>query len=87
MTNGEKVSMEHKHYSRGRASRLRSRSLVRHATLLVGEKELRDEIKNESVEDWVGSGMSPRVISWLSWQRGGLGFERKGTDTRRTKKY
>lgn len=38
MTNGEKVSMEHKHYSRGRANRLRSRSLVRHATLLVGRK-------------------------------------------------
>ena len=72
MTNVEKVSMEHKHYSKGRASLLRSRSFGSSRNTPFGEKELRDEIKNRSVEDWVGSGMSQKVYR-RGWFHGSVG--------------
>ena len=53
--------MEHKQYSRGRASLLRSSSFWSSRNTTCGEKELRDETKNGSVRDWVGSGMSKKV--------------------------
>lgn len=53
--------MEHKQYSRGRASLLRSSSFGSSRNTTCGEKELRDGTNNGSVRDWVGSGMSKKV--------------------------
>ena len=56
-----KIIKEHKQYSWGHASLLGSSLFGSSRNTSCGEKELRDEIKNESVEDWVGSGMSKKV--------------------------
>ena len=72
VTNGEKISMEHKQYSRGRASMLRSSYLGSSPNTGCGENELRDETKNGSVSDWVGSGMSEKVYR-RGWFHGSVG--------------
>ena len=74
MTNGEKISMEHKQYGRGRASMLRSSYLGSSRNTGCGENELRDETKNGSVSDWVGSGMSEKVYR-REWFHGSVGNE------------
>ena len=64
--------MEHKQYSRGRASLLRSSSFGSSRNTTCGEKELSDETKNGSVRDWVGSGMSKKVYR-RGWLHGSVG--------------